>query len=64
MAMKVCQPFGVLDVRFPPWNGFEMLRIGQEDLASLFQDVPNWVPIDPGAFECQVLDVKGAQPLI
>jgi len=62
--MKVCQPFSVLDVRFPPWHGFEMLRIGQEDVASLFQDGPNWVPVDSARLEGQVLDVKGAQPLI
>jgi hypothetical protein len=62
--MQVCQPFGVLDVRLPPGDGFEVLRIGQEDVASFFQDIPNWVPVDPGRLECQVLDVKGAQPLI
>jgi hypothetical protein len=62
--MKVCQPLSVLDVRFPSWDGFEVLRIGQEDVAPLFQDVPNWVPVDPGRLEGQVLDVKGAQPLI
>jgi hypothetical protein len=57
MAMNVCQPLGVLDVRFPPWDGFEVLRIGQEDVASLFQHVPNWVPVDPGRLEGQMLDV-------
>ena len=45
MLQEIRNPFGIFDIGLAARHGFDVLRIDQQELELLFQEVPNRSPI-------------------
>jgi hypothetical protein len=60
---QVGDPFGVLDIGFPPWNGLHMLGVAQQQFHLPFQHIPDAFPLHPGTFHGHGLAALSFEPL-
>jgi hypothetical protein len=63
MAPQVGNPLAILDVRFVPWHGLQVLGVGQDHLAVPFQQVEHGTPKDAGRLHSHVRHALTAEPL-
>jgi hypothetical protein len=59
---KVSNPSGILFVGLLATNGSDVLRVGQCDLAGIFQDIVHWYPVLAGRFHADICAGIGAKP--
>jgi hypothetical protein len=60
---QIGNPFGIFRVRFATRNRFDVLRIDQDDLQMVFQDIENRSPEHAGRFHGHLLAVLLDQPI-
>src|ERR1022692_346191 len=56
-------PLRILNVGLAPWYLFDVLRVDQQDLELIFQQVPDRLPVDPRRFHGQMRYLLLGQPV-
>ncbi len=62
VAQQVGQPLGVLDVGLAPRHRLDVPRVDQQQRELLLQQVPDRLPVDPGALHRHVRAARLLQP--
>lgn len=60
---QVGNPHRVLDAALSAGNVADVHCVREDQLEASFEDVPDWLPVDPGRFHGQVCAVKPSQPI-
>jgi hypothetical protein len=63
MLQQLGDPFRVFDVGLAARHLFDVAGVDQQHLELPFQNVPDWLPIDPGRFHGQMGHALFAQPI-
>ena len=63
VTQQVGEPLAVLDVGLAPWHRLDVLRVDQQQLDLAFQQVPDRLPIHPGALHRQMGALDLGQPV-
>jgi hypothetical protein len=64
MTQQISQPLAIFYVCFMSRQGFDVLRVDQQQRTPLFQHIEDWAPEHSRAFHRHMRDALEAQPVI